>query len=153
METPITDASNQTLQPDGESLLEQLKNIESHIQDFERERERIHKEIIAPYEQTRKEMERQYGMTTVEELRDQVFILFFNIHNNLPEYKKTDPVSTKQLLQEIEFRGQALCKMLEQLRIEETLEELKRQRDKISTDLANLSRQSKFGFYPKGPRE
>ena len=157
METPMIDSPNEPSQPDRESLVKQLKDIESRIQDFEREREKILKEDIAPDERIQLEWLRLYVATKSEfgkeelmkMLRDQVLLFFFNIHNNLPEHKKTDPTSTKRLLKEIEFRVQDLCKMLERLKIEEELEGLKKERDKIKSDLANLNHQNKLGFHPK----
>ena len=163
METPIIDSPNQSPQPDRDSLLRQLKDIESRIQDFEREREKIaaqapyvpiQEAILTPDLPTR-EKGRQYKMLTAEELREQVLLLFFNIHNNLPEHSKikSDPSATKQLFKEIESRIQSLSKMLQQIKIEEELEGLISERDKVKSDLANLNQQSKFGFYKKKQSE
>jgi len=109
--------------------------------------------MIAPDE--RMKVEHLRKEMTAEAMRDQILLFFFNMHNNIAEHKKDDPATINHLLKEIEFRVQALSKMLRQLRKAEELEGLKRERDKVNSDLANLkqaetdSRQDKFGFHKK----
>lgn len=153
METRIIDSPNEIPKPDREFLLNQLKEIEFRTEDLNRERDETLKEIIAPDEQMKVEHPRK--AMTAEAIRDQILVFFFNIHNNLPEHKKDEPATIKHLLKEIESRIQALSKMLQLLRIEEELEGLKREQDKVKSDLAKLeqaekeSRQVKFGFRKK----
>lgn len=128
METPIIDSPNETPQTDREFLLNQLKQIEFRIEDLNRGQDKT---------------------LTAEAIRGQILISFFNIHNNLPEHKKDELGTIKKLLKEIESRVQSLSKMLQQLRIKEELERLKREQDKVKSDLANLNQQSRFGFHKK----
>lgn len=136
-----------------EVLLNQLKEIEFRIENLNRERDKTLKEMIAPDEQMKVEHLRK--AMTAYAIRDQILVFFFNIHNNLPEHKKDDPATIKHLLKKIESRVQALSNMLQQLRIEEELEGLTRERDKVKSDLASLkqaetdSQQGKFGFHKK----
>ena len=126
-------------------MLKQLEEIESRIQNFEKEQEKNDMEIITTYEK----MQAFSSKQTLEERRDEVLVVFFNIHNNMHENKKFDTTTKKQLLNKIESRVKGLYKMIQRLRIEEELEELKRNRDKVKSDLSNLNQQSKFGFHKK----
>jgi hypothetical protein len=140
METPITDMSNHAPQSDREFLFNRLTEIESCIETLNREKNETLKEMIAPDEQMRVKHLRK--AMTAEAIRNQILLFYCN----LPAYKKADFANKEQLLKEIESRVRTLSKMFQRLRIEEKLEELKKERDKVKSDLANLNQQ--FGFHP-----
>jgi len=116
-------------------LSERLRDIEARIQGLERKREE--KSVAQAIDlQKKRRPERECSARRAEDLRPQILLFFYGIDSNLPAYSEVARAGGKEVLDQIEFRARALCEMIEQLRMEENLEELERERDKVKADLA-----------------